>query len=152
VQKGKFKLNNLAQLVSYMLIDDTHQGVLAYTNFIYSPAAKEILPEGKKSYGISWDKMIPTIKEYKITFDYKTILVDGVALEDVTIDNSIEHMLRSTQVIKDREVSRIIPKDSGACYFCAYKQVCERFNNGEITSEKWVELAILLSEKEQERG
>ncbi len=152
VQKNGYKLNNLAQLVSYMLVDETSIGILAYCNFVYSPAAKEVIPEGKKSYGISWEKMEPKVKEYRVTFDYKTILIDDIAVEKVTIDNAIEHMLRSTQIIKDKEVSRIKPTDKQACYSCEYKEVCDRFDSGEINGDKWVELAILLSEKEQERG
>lgn len=140
IKKGNYKLNNLAQLVAYMLTDEKRLGYLVYSNFIYSPAACEV--SDKKKTLTKWDKIEPCIRKYKVEIDYKSIIVDGVAHEEYTTDNIVEHMLRSAQVVVDEEVSRIKPGYEG-CFFCELKQTCERFDSGDIDGEQWKRLVVL---------
>lgn len=146
IVKGKYKLNNLAQLVAYMITDEKKQGYLVYASYIYAPAGKEV-NEKKKSGHLTWDRIEPCIRKYKVEIEGKAIMVDGEAHPKYTIDNVIEHMLRSAQVVVDEEVSRIVPGYAG-CLFCELAQTCTRFNSGEIDADKWKQLVMLDCEKD----
>lgn len=138
IRDGHYKLNNLAQLVSYLFLEKKQCGVLRYTNFIYSPAAQAT---GVTKKDMSWDKISPGYRDFlvEIDFDTEQIVVDRVPIP-LTLENIRIHKKVSAEVIS-KELVHSTPLKTKVCSFCMLRDYCSKFNKQLITEKDWLSFA-----------
>jgi hypothetical protein len=136
--KGEYKLNNLAQLVSYLYLDKKPVGTLRYTNFIYSPAAEAT---GTSKKGMSWGNLQPCYKEFLVEIDPQK---DVILVDSVEIPYKVSHMLYHKEVSADvikRSYVHPEPLKTKVCSFCQLRDICSKFNKKAISEKEWLSLA-----------
>jgi hypothetical protein len=135
---GEYKTNNLAQLVTYLMLDNKTEGILQYTNFIYSPAVTTDRQSDKFSVG----PISPGYRKFMVTLDPNTsaIWVDNKPTP-FTLDHVRAHYRHAAKVVKDQEVSEIRPSTSKACGYCKLYSICTSLKKGDITDAQWLALA-----------
>jgi hypothetical protein len=143
IHKSQYKLNNLAQLVAYMIIAGHNTGRLMYVNYIYCPEIND--PKHK------FPKMTPVIKYFTVCAEEDILVVD----DKVSIHKPsqiVTHMLESARVITEEDVSVIKPDKSGSCFFCKLKPICDELDKGQISKDDWKTKVICMSKKTEERS
>jgi hypothetical protein len=140
---GKLKLNQLAQLIFYMIREKQTFGKLVFGGY------KEL--EGGLFEQVAF-------REFKVEFGKSgEILVDGKAYK-FTVQDQLQHQLNSAKAL-DEEIVWDRPADANAkfgspCHFCMYKEVCNKYDLGEITTKKEISKFITkeVKEKEEEKA
>jgi CRISPR/Cas system-associated exonuclease Cas4 (RecB family) len=118
IKKGKYKVENLAQVTAYMICLEESQGLLVYT---YYPKedAKTILVE---------------TREFLVQIeDTGIILVDGRS-SGFRVEDQLEHRYNSARWLVDGAVPPA-PKGrddkyKSPCKWCAFKQACNEYEMG----------------------
>lgn len=123
IRKGKVKSDNLAQLVTYMLISKAAYGFLIYT---YYKTAEGKAPEATAE------------RAFKVTIDGGGgILIDGES-SGFTVEHRMAGILAAADVLENGTIWDR-PKDwdikwKSPCTYCAFAPVCDRYDSGFIGS------------------
>ena len=125
IKQGKVKLNQLAQLVFYMIRKKTNKGKLVC-------GAYRLLPSGLLEQ--------TALREFKIEFNEAgQILVDKVPFQ-YTIEDQLNHQLTTAEVLKTETIwdrpEGFDSKWASPCKFCDYSDVCTKWDAGELTSKE----------------
>lgn len=121
IRKGKVKLNQLAQLVSYMIAKECPRGKLIAGYYEEDGDGTLVHQEGR---------------EFKVEIDDEgAIIVDGVPSGYSVLDQ-IRHRQAAAKVIASPHVAarpdKWDQKWGGPCTNCTFREVCDKFDNGEI--------------------
>jgi len=123
IRYGKYKPENLAQCVAYMIRTETDIGKLVYTFYEDAKTANPVQQESRV---------------FDITLDAKgTIFVDAKPTI-YTVQDQIRFQFVAAQVLSEPQVyHRPFNWDSkwgSPCKFCDYKGICEKWDLGEVSS------------------
>lgn len=123
---GKIPPEYLAQVVAYMNALHVYRGVLAFGAFIWAGKARGV-------------KIKPTVREFAVTLECDTILVDGVATPH-TVSSQIDHSCLSALTIETGELSKKRQVIPNACGFCPLSRgACAKYDfHPEMTTEDFV--------------
>lgn len=122
IRQGEWKLNNLAQLVSYMISLKALRGILRYDSFIYA--------DGLKS---------ADFREFVVEIqDDGAVFVDG-AESGITVAHVLAHRNAAAAVLEQRKVESERPmawryKDVNPCKYCPFLPVCDDYDRRYITT------------------
>lgn len=123
IGKGFFKTENLAQLVAYMGEFDVTQGALVYT-YYEQDAYGEYEALDSRTFSVEID-------------EYGRIIVDTKPTEftayDVIAHRNAAVTVIGAQTVLDRPYRHDAPF-VGACHWCPFKAICDRYDSGEIES------------------
>lgn len=127
IRKGAVKLNQLAQLVSYMIATETPRGKLVVGYYEKDGDAYRHC-EGR---------------EFKVTIDDEgLILVDGTP-SGYSVTDAIKHRQAAAGVLADNTVgSRPDKWDQpfgGPCRMCVFKDACDKYRPEHHTTEEFLE-------------
>ncbi len=125
IKQGKLKLNQLAQLVFYMITQKCNKGKLVYGVY------EEVEDSYFRQIGY---------REFKITFNPQgQILIDGVPYEH-TVSDQVDHQMRSAEVLKNETIwdrpANADAKWGSPCGYCDYIDVCAKWDSGEYTCKE----------------
>lgn len=117
IRKGKVKLNQLAQLVSYMIALEIPRGKLVVGYYERTEEGRWVACEGR---------------EFKVTIeDDGSILVDRVPSGFSVID-ALQHRSKAARVLADNVVGdrpdRWNQSFGGPCTHCPFKSACDRYD------------------------
>lgn len=143
IQYGKWGLNNVAQLVTYMAIENTKEGKLLYTFFKRDEEGQLYRP---KEFTTKRGTTYRTERAYEVTVsDARYIAVDGKQTQFRT-DDVLLHHYWAARVIQDdiiweRPANYDAPFGS-PCKFCSFKNTCNLYDDGLVsTAKEFIELA-----------
>jgi hypothetical protein len=127
IRNGKIKLENVAQLVTYLIAEKCVRGQLTYCYY------KRSKKDGSLTKMDSRDFIV------NIT-DTGRILVDGV-WSGFEVRNVIEHYIGSVRCVNSGILSsRPYNGKSfdGACKYCPYSRSCDMYDSGLISKEDFI--------------
>lgn len=130
IRKGLIKVNQLAQLVSYMITEQTCYGELVAGYYEEDEQGQLVWQEGRT---------------FKVKIDDEgTILVDGLP-SGYTVYDQIAHRTESARVIVE-EVVGDRPSGwenpyAGPCAWCTFKATCAKFDLGAMSTEEFLDSA-----------
>lgn len=144
IRKGKLKLNQLAQLISYMVRKKTDKGFLYSDYYEKDKKDKWVRQEGVKfkikldSEGGIWYKPERTLFDKKGSSN-KAFPTEPVK-SDFTVHDQIKHTMAqaemlSTQSIADRPIAPI-ENFNTPCDYCVFSDVCDMVDKKDITKTK----------------
>lgn len=122
IKNGKYVIENLAQLVAYMIHTKTVAGYLIY-NFFEQPKGEE-----------RWEQKAG--RAFHVGIDNNgAVIVDGKATE-YTVHDQISHTLTAASVINnpvvwDRPYNWSQPFNS-PCGYCPFRATCDKYDSGNI--------------------
>ena len=130
IKRGHYKPNNLAQLVSYMVVLEEPKGILHYT--YYDKAQEDYIPTAVRAFQVTID-------------DDGRILVDGEDSE-FTVANLLSHRYNSAMWLVDTSVPPLpkghAEKWKSPCKYCDFRQACNMYDCGMIaTKEEFIQQA-----------
>ena len=121
IKDGRFKPNNLSQLVFYMGHFNTQYGKLIYAYY----KEKDLLFKQVEQ------------RTFKVIIDKSgDILIDGVH-SGYTFQDHLAHRVEVARVLKANEVGDKpsgTQDGGGACNWCVFKPTCKKWDLGEITT------------------
>lgn len=131
IRRGEYKVENLAQLVAYMIDLQCTDGRLRYTHYKRNKKTKELSINAERVFMVSID-------------DTGRIMVDS---EDsgYTVNQQLQHRQKcasvlSSQTIADRPYNWTAGWSS-PCKFCNFRSVCDRQDVFPGTTEQFIEEA-----------
>lgn len=137
IEQGNWKINQLAQLVFYMLFKKVNNGKLVIGGYKYLEDSKLF-------------KLIK-MREFKVKFGVNgDILIDG-EYSGYHISDQLQHQYNSAQVLKNEEMwdrPENATSFMSPCEYCVYSEVCMKWDLGEISSKEEVLTDSSLNEKD----
>lgn len=127
IRKGKVKLNQLAQLVRYMISEETTYGKLVCGYYEQGETGHLLWQEGR---------------EFKVRIaDDGSILVDNEP-SGFTVRDQIRHTQASARVISKDEIGtrpdKWEQKWGGPCTNCVFKATCDTYDQGGMSHAEFV--------------
>lgn len=145
IKKGKYKLENLAQLLCYLMAESCTSGRLIYAHYKKDKKTKEYYLNAEREFSVQVE-------------DSGRILVDGEEAE-FKVDNLLQHLRAAAVYLKNDQLAATRPynesKFNGPCAYCVFKSSCELLDEGILTSvEEFVSQAKmdLLRKKERQEN
>ena len=148
-KRGEFRINQLAQIVGYLIIKDLPLGYLHIDGYsekkIKGTDKTEIVPKIRR------DTKKPHSYTFEITFSEKRdILVDG-RLSGFTALDAVNHMVAVAEMLNkpyvaDRPMNA--EDERGACSFCDLRYVCDKTDEEDLTVDEFINEALLTNEGE----
>jgi PD-(D/E)XK nuclease superfamily protein len=135
IKKGDYLVENLAQVISYMVAAQCHSGQLIYTFYEQNDDSGEMEAADERIFKVQIDL-------------YGRINVDGVPTQ-FTVMDFIAHSVRAAKVIENKTVD-VRPNlwdapFASPCKMCVFSKACDRWDSGEIEStDAFVEYAKTL--------
>lgn len=145
IEKGKYKLTNLAQCVRYMLMQETPYGVLRYTSFL---EAVEYRIVKSQPWSVTEEKIKaiePVSRCFEIFINNDgDILVDGKP-SSFHVDDILTHTKLAAKFLESNTVSHgrpLDPSGSDTCQYCPFSKACDTFDTTNIKTEDFIKLAM----------
>jgi hypothetical protein len=126
IRKGKVKLNQLAQLVSYMIAKECTRGKLV-VGYYEDEDGSLVHQEGR---------------DFKVEIDEDgSILIDGERYE-YTVAHQMAHRQAAARTLVSGEIAERPAnwdqKWGGPCGNCTFREVCNKFDRGELDGSEFI--------------
>lgn len=148
-KRGEVKLNQLAQLVSYMVMHSLPVGYLHIDGYsekkIKGTDEVEIVPKIRR------DTKLPHSYTFVVSLsENRDILVNGRLTGFTTIDY-VNHLKTTAEMlnkpyIADRPMSA--EDERGCCSWCEMKYVCDKADQDNLTVDEFINEALLINKGE----
>jgi hypothetical protein len=148
---GKYKMQHMIQLVSYMIALDLKDGFLVYgAGEPYKYSFKKVVKEFAQ-----WD-----IYTFKVTLDDNKFVVKdtqtGVeSLLCIRPEHVVRYLEYATWVLNEQVVNTLIPEPfsefTDPCKYCEFNPVCEQVK-GDVGIEDFIEACKTLIEQQKVDG
>jgi hypothetical protein len=125
IQQGKYKTENLAQLISYMVAEQCILGSLIYTYYEREKSSKVLKKSSERCFEVEIDHA-------------GKILVDGNPSE-FTVQDQLLHQHTAAKCLNDQIIYHRPYKwqdFDGPCKRCPFNKVCEAYDRREIKTKE----------------
>ncbi len=127
IRKGIVKLNQLAQLVSYMIAKQVSRGKLVVGYYQATDSGELVHCEGR---------------EFRVTIDEAgLILIDGIP-SGFSVMDQLAHRQAAARVLSTGEIAdrpaNADQKYGGPCTYCTFKDVCDKYDKGDVSGPEFI--------------
>lgn len=139
---GKYKLDNLTQLVTYMVALEATEGELTYTSFVEAIQYKNIPKYTWEEIEEKLKAITPQIKTFKVSISEDgQFSIDAVPI-DLYISNVVDFWREGANMLEHNLVHPQRPmsdkKFGSPCDFCPLTNVCSKWESNPSTTENFI--------------
>lgn len=131
---GDYKVDNVAQLVNYMLVEEQTTGILMYTVCIWS-GIKGVKPGHYRNFAVHIDDTTGEITVDNTPYPF-------------TAQDILGHRIEAAKVLENKliypERPESLDKVFHCCSGCDYESACDKFDVSKDDDEFWLEVKKIL--------